>query len=91
MADLQNPRLIYLKGALFLLCGILSAAILLAQSPHWQTMVLLVLTVWSFSRFYYFAFYVIQHYVDESFRFAGLWDFAKHCWHSRAGNVGHGE
>ena len=91
MADLQNPRLIYLKGALFLLCGTLSAAILLAQSPHWQTMVLLVLTVWSFSRFYYFAFYVIQHYVDDSFRFAGLWDFAKYCWRSRAGKVGHGE
>jgi hypothetical protein len=39
---------------------------------------LLGLAIWSFCRFYYFAFYVIHHYVDESYHFAGLWDFAKY-------------
>jgi hypothetical protein len=33
------------------------------------------LTVWCFARCYYFAFYVIQHYVDPSYHFAGLWSF----------------
>jgi hypothetical protein len=28
--------------------------------------------VWAFCRFYYFAFYVIEHYVDASYRFSGL-------------------
>jgi hypothetical protein len=32
--------------------------------------------VWSFCRFYYFAFYVIEHYVDPSYRFSGLLSFA---------------
>ncbi len=83
MPDLKNPRLIYAKGILFLVCGTLSASILLANSMRWQTAVLLMLTVWSFCRFYYFAFYVIQYYVDDNYRFSGLLDFAKHCWRSR--------
>jgi hypothetical protein len=37
---------------------------------------LLVISVWSFCRFYYFAFYVIEHYVDSGYRFSGLWSFA---------------
>ena len=32
---------------------------------------------WASSRAYYFAFYVIGHYVDPSFRFTGLIDFAR--------------
>jgi len=31
--------------------------------------------VWAFCRFYYFAFYVIQHYVDPSYRFSSLLSF----------------
>lgn len=78
MPDLQNPRLIYLKGGLFLLCGIMSAAILLTDSWRWQTALLLTIAIWSFCRFYYFAFYVVEHYVDGNYRFAGLWDFVKY-------------
>ena len=33
---------------------------------------LLGVAIWSFCRFYYFAFYVIEKYVDSSYRFAGL-------------------
>ena len=79
MSDLKNPRLIYLKGILFLLCGIFAVALLLIHSPFWQTGALLAVAIWCFCRFYYFVFYVIQHYVDDDFRFAGLIDFAQYC------------
>lgn len=75
MADLKDARLIYLKGFLFLLLGTLAAAVLFVRYADWQTTTLLVLTVWAFCRFYYFAFYVVQHYVDDNFRFSGLIDF----------------
>ena len=75
MRDLQNPKLIYLKAVLFLGIGLLSAAILLLEHPHWKTAVLLVLTVWAFGRLYYFMFYVIEHYVDPNYRFAGIGSF----------------
>ncbi|MEQ9409129.1 MAG: hypothetical protein RIK87_15445 [Fuerstiella sp.] len=83
MADLTNPRLICLKGALFLVCGLLAAGILIAESPRWKTVGLLILAVWSFCRCYYFAFYVIQHYVDDRFRYAGLLHFAIYFLRSR--------
>jgi hypothetical protein len=38
------------------------------------------LSIWSFARAYYFAFYVIEHYVDGSYRFAGLGDFFVWSW-----------
>lgn len=78
MSDLTNPRLIYLKGFLFLLCGGMSAGILILDSPTLKTALLVTLTAWCFARFYYFAFYVIQHYVDPSYRFAGLWSFIRY-------------
>jgi hypothetical protein len=78
MSDLKSKQLIYLKAALFVVIGLVSAALLLAQNPSLQTALILALVIWSFSRAYYFAFYVIEHYVDPRFRFAGLFDFAKH-------------
>ncbi len=83
MGNLKNSKLIYAKGFLFLLCGLMSAGLLLAESQTWYTAWLLALTVWSFCRFYYFAFYVIEHYVEEDYRFAGLADFARHCFRSK--------
>ena len=78
MADLTNPRIIKLKGILFLLIGIMSAGMLVVENLSLRHTVLLVIAIWAFCRFYYFAFYVIEHYVDPSFKFAGLWDFAKY-------------
>ena len=83
MGDLTNPKIIKLKGLLFLFLGVLSAALLLMLAPRWEVALVLAIVVWSFCRFYYFAFYVIQHYVDPEFRFAGLWDFAKYLWRRR--------
>ncbi|HEV7402314.1 MAG TPA: hypothetical protein VGO11_05285 [Chthoniobacteraceae bacterium] len=77
MADLTNPRVIKTKGLLFLFLGLLASAILLIEAGSWRVAVLLAIAIWSFCRFYYFAFYVIEHYVDPRFRFAGLWSFAR--------------
>jgi hypothetical protein len=76
MKDLTSARLIKVKGILFLLLGLLSASLLFLGYPTPKTGVLLVIAVWSFCRFYYFAFYVIEHYVDPSYRFSGLISFA---------------
>ncbi|MEP6672775.1 MAG: hypothetical protein ABJF10_26660 [Chthoniobacter sp.] len=83
MADLTNPKVIKLKGALFLVAGVLSATLLLVDAPTIRTAALLAIAIWSFCRFYYFAFYVIEHYVDPSFRFAGLGAFLRYWWKSR--------
>ena len=76
MEDLTDPRWIKLKGILFLIIGLLSAALLIVEAPTWRVAVLLAISIWCFCRFYYFAFYVIEHYVDPSYRFSGLWSFA---------------
>ena len=77
MKDLTSPFWIKLKGVLFLGTGILSSVLLLGGHPDVKTALLLVVAVWSFCRFYYFAFYVIEHYVDPGYRFSGLWSFAR--------------
>ncbi|HVR84503.1 MAG TPA: hypothetical protein VMU54_09345 [Planctomycetota bacterium] len=90
MGDLKNPRWIYAKGILFLVLGGLAAGGLLVIHPDWRTASLLVLAVWAFSRFYYFAFYVIEHYVDPDFKFAGLGDFAIYLFRRRRRSGGQG-
>jgi hypothetical protein len=78
MPDIQSPRLLYFKGVLFLFLGLLAAGLLLAEHASWEFVALLALTIWSFARAYYFAFYVIEHYIDPKFKFSGLWAFAKY-------------
>lgn len=78
MADIRSPKLLYLKGALFLFLGILASGLLLAEHADWKFAALLVLAIWSFARAYYFVFYVIEHYIDPGYKFAGLWDFARY-------------
>jgi hypothetical protein len=78
VTDLKSKSAIYLKAFLFLVIGGISATLLIAQNANFQTLLLLALVIWSFCRAYYFAFYVIEHYVDSAYRFAGLFDFAKY-------------
>jgi hypothetical protein len=78
MKDLADPRWIRLKGLLFLMLGVISGALLLLEQPSFKVAVLLSLTIWCFCRAYYFAFYVIEHYVDPGYRFSGLWSFARY-------------
>ena len=72
MADLRSARLMYLKAILFVVIGLLSVGLILWDSPSLRTAVLLILAIWAFARAYYFAFYVIERYIDPTYRFAGL-------------------
>lgn len=81
--DLKDPRLMYLKAALFLVAGTIAAGALFAESPTLRTAFLLLVAVWSFSRAYYFAFYVLERYIDPSFRFDGLGSLVLHLWRQR--------
>ena len=74
--DLKSRPLIIAKGILFPVTGLLAAAVILRQSPGWLTLTLLVITVWSFCRFYYFLFHVLEAYVDPSLRWRGLTQLA---------------
>ena len=80
LGDLKSSRLIIAKGFLFVLGGLLAAGLLIFDHPDLRTLVLLSICVWCFCRAYYFAFYVIQHYVDDSYRFAGLSSVAGYLW-----------
>lgn len=75
--DISSPRILKLKGALFAVLGILSGALLLFPDFSWRDLLLFSISVWAFSRCYYFCFYVLHHYVDPSFRYAGIMDLLK--------------
>ncbi|HWB60834.1 MAG TPA: hypothetical protein VG733_15160 [Chthoniobacteraceae bacterium] len=83
MGDLRNPRVIKFKGILFLVLGILASALLIYDAPSWRNALLLGIAIWGFCRFYYFAFYVIEHYVDPGYKFAGLWSFVQYLFKRR--------
>lgn len=91
MTDIQSPRLLYIKGALFLFLGILAAGLLLTEHFDLKFAALLALAIWSFARAYYFVFYVIEHYIDPNFKFSGLWAFAQYVLRQRAAGKRNGE
>jgi hypothetical protein len=78
MKDLTSPVWIKVKGLLFLLIGMVAVVLVFLDEPTWKTAVLLILVIWSFCRFYYFAFYVIEKYVDSNYKFSGLISFVKY-------------
>lgn len=78
MGDLKDARLIYAKGLLFLVGAALASALVWLEAPTWRQAALLGLALWCACRAYYFAFYVVEHYVDGNYRFAGLFDFARY-------------
>ena len=78
MRNLTSSTWIKIKGLLFLFLGSLSATLIFLDHVTLKTGLLLLLTAWSFCRFYYFAFYVVQHYVDPDYRFSGLLSFARY-------------
>jgi hypothetical protein len=85
MTDLKNLKLIKLKGVLFFVIGITSSALLIFEHPSGRNALLLTLAVWGFCRAYYFAFYVIEHYVDPTFKFSGLGAFVRYMLRHRTG------
>jgi len=78
MKDLTSAFWIKLKGLLFLVIGIAAAAFIYLDNPKWQTAFFLAVAIWSFCRFYYFAFYVIEKYVDPGYKFSGLFSFLRY-------------
>ncbi|HTR41410.1 MAG TPA: hypothetical protein VMH87_07310 [Pseudomonadales bacterium] len=77
MKDL-TPFWIKTKALMFLVIGGASVVLILIGMPDWRTAVLLALAIWSFCRLYYFAFYVIEKYVDPGYKFSGLMSFVKY-------------
>lgn len=78
MRDLTDPFWIKFKGILFLFVGMASAVLVFLENPSLRMAVLLAICIWCFCRLYYFAFYVIEKYVDGKYRFSGLWSFAQY-------------
>ena len=83
MRDLHSTKAMWLKAWLFLFIGLLSAAMLLVEHWSWRTALLLTLCVWGFCRAYYFAFYVIERWVDPAHKFSGLGHFLSWWWRQR--------
>jgi hypothetical protein len=79
LADFKSPKLLDLKGVLMLVVGLMASGLLIAERPSVKVAFLLALAVWGFARAYYFAFSVIEHYIDSSYRFAGLWDLLRYA------------
>jgi hypothetical protein len=78
MRELRSASAIHVKGGLFLLLGALASAALLLGSASVATAALLAVAVWAFARFYFYAFYVVERYVDPTFRFSGLMSVGKY-------------
>lgn len=82
--EIKQPWLLWLKGALFLLLGLLAGGLLLWEAPSLRVAVLLGICIWACCRAYYFAFYVIERYADPACKYAGLWSVAQHVWRKHA-------
>jgi hypothetical protein len=76
MTDLKSKKWIVAKGVMFLGIAATTAALIWVEMPSVKLAVLLALLVWASCRFYYFLFYVLEHYVDPTMRYAGLLDLA---------------
>ena len=84
MGDITDKRLLYFKGGMFVGLGLLAVGLILFEHRDLRLAILLAIAIWSFCRAYYFAFYVIQHYIDPSYRFAGLGSFVAYLFRRRA-------
>ena len=78
MKDLRDPRAMWVKAILFVIIGITSAGLLWMNSPDFKTGCFIAITIWAFSRAYYFAFYVLEKYADPQFRYAGLFSLLRY-------------
>ncbi len=68
----------YLKGGLFSAILISSVFVILVEQFSWKLLVLLGLVIWSSARLYYLMFYVIEKYVDPTYKFSGIISFVKY-------------
>lgn len=82
--DLTSRKAILWKGWLFFVLGLLAFAALLMLFPDMRLAALSGIVVWAFCRWYYFMCYVIEHYVDSTYRFAGLSSFLRYMFQRRS-------
>ncbi|MEM6334527.1 MAG: hypothetical protein AAF823_14430 [Planctomycetota bacterium] len=82
LGTIRSTRLLIFKAATFVALGLIAAATLLILHPSLAAALLLI-AVWAFCRAYYFAFYVIEHYVDPAYRFDGLLSALRFLWKNR--------
>jgi len=73
--DLRNHKWMYLKAGLFVFIVFSCFILVLGEAPTVRTALLLMLMIWASARAYYFAFYVVEKYVDPQYRFSGLISF----------------
>ncbi len=84
MRDLANTKTMWVKAGLFLVIAAVASVVLLLEHPTLRVAALLALAVWGWCRAYYFAFYVIEHYIDPGYHFAGLWSFGLYVLRKRS-------
>jgi len=78
LSDIKSRKLLIAKGCLFGLVAVLAGVGLLLQTLQWETLCLLLIFGWSVCRFYYFLFYVLEHYAGRDRKYAGILDELKH-------------
>jgi hypothetical protein len=83
MKDITSAKLMYFKAILFFIGGLIASLIILIDHPSLKVAALLGISVWCFARAYYFVFYVIEHYIDSNYKFAGLSSFLVYIWQKR--------
>jgi hypothetical protein len=66
------------KAGLFVLIVLCSFILVWLDAPTLRTALLLLLMIWASARAYYFAFYVVEKYVDPQYRFVGLVSFFRY-------------
>ena len=64
----------YLKVALLVAIGVICFVLVWMGNPTLATAIYLALMIWTFARAYYFAFYVVEKDIDDSYHFSGLLD-----------------
>jgi len=72
------PGWIILKGVLFLFILIAASGLVIFLDETTPRIFALLCVIWSSARIYYFFFYVIENYLDDSFKFTGLWAALRH-------------
>lgn len=72
MINLTSKKWIIIKGILFFVIAVSVTILILVETPSIKSAMLLVLLIWSACRFYYFLFYVLEHYVDSTMRYTGV-------------------
>ena len=71
--NLTHPWLLGLKAALFVTVALISGAQVWLDAPSAGNAALLFVSGVACARAYYFLFYVLEHWVDASLRYNGLW------------------